>query len=162
MKSALLLLAIALLGCAHESTLRRIEGTVVVRVTRLTQASEVYVALEAGVPQATSLEMAIFDIRFRIDAPESLLGREFVLPVLAAKEGSLFDSREFTLCLPVSVIETPCRVERTLPGQQEVTTSRGGYDFDGLVLDEANKRPEGTEGKCPPSKHSQPPSVPHP
>ena len=25
-----------------------------------------------------------------------------------------------------------------------------------------NKRPEGTEGKCPPSKHSQPPSVPHP
>ena len=26
----------------------------------------------------------------------------------------------------------------------------------------ANKRPEGTEGKCPPSKHSQPPSVPHP
>lgn len=26
----------------------------------------------------------------------------------------------------------------------------------------ANKRPEGTEGKCPPSKHSQPPSVPPP
>lgn len=26
----------------------------------------------------------------------------------------------------------------------------------------ANKRPEGTEGQCPPSKHSQPPSVPHP
>ena len=25
-----------------------------------------------------------------------------------------------------------------------------------------NKRPEGTEGKCPPSKHSQLPSVPHP
>jgi len=32
------------------------------------------------------------------------------------------------------------------------------------VLEEsrANKRPEGTEGKCPPSKHSLPPSVPHP
>ena len=27
---------------------------------------------------------------------------------------------------------------------------------------EANKRPEGTEGKCPPSNRSQPPSVPHP
>ena len=26
----------------------------------------------------------------------------------------------------------------------------------------ANKRLEGTEGTCPPSKHSQPPSVPHP
>ena len=25
----------------------------------------------------------------------------------------------------------------------------------------ANKRPEGTEGKCPPPEHSQPPSVPH-
>ena len=27
---------------------------------------------------------------------------------------------------------------------------------------EPNKRPEGTEGKCPPSNHSQLPSVPHP
>ena len=27
---------------------------------------------------------------------------------------------------------------------------------------EANKRPEGTEGKCPVSKHSQSPSAPHP
>ena len=31
-----------------------------------------------------------------------------------------------------------------------------------LKKEQANKRPEGTEGKCPPSKHSQPPSVPHP
>lgn len=29
-------------------------------------------------------------------------------------------------------------------------------------IGQPNKRPEGTEGKSPPSKHSQPPSVPHP
>jgi len=28
--------------------------------------------------------------------------------------------------------------------------------------EEPNNRPEGTDGKCPPSKHSQPPSVHHP
>ena len=32
----------------------------------------------------------------------------------------------------------------------------------GTEKTEPNKRPEGTEGKCPPFKHSQPPSVPHP
>lgn len=36
------------------------------------------------------------------------------------------------------------------------------YFPDPEETDGANKRPEGTEGKCPPSKPSQPPSVPHP
>ena len=37
------------------------------------------------------------------------------------------------------------------------------YDGWGCSLQtRPNKRPEGTEVKCPPSEHSQPPSVPHP
>lgn len=34
--------------------------------------------------------------------------------------------------------------------------------FFSQITEKENRRPEGTEGKYPPSKHSQPPSVPHP
>jgi predicted small lipoprotein YifL len=144
---AALALLVAVAGCAHQTRVYLPPKEEIVRVVRLTEERDAaYLARPFDPPGPPSIHR---DVRFRVEAPGALRGREISLPIIPETEGPLFQRNEFTIRIPACFLDGEGSSEvKNADGTTQISTI-DGLSFEAMLVEQMDTTPPSTPPRGP-------------